>query len=98
MIGKHPPLNAAEIQEKLKVLPHWQCHNNALERLYEGESYLDALARLNQVAQLSEQADHHPDLTLTWKKLLIRYWTHTAQGVTDLDFQLAHQVEAIFKS
>jgi 4a-hydroxytetrahydrobiopterin dehydratase len=86
-------LKEDEIQRQLSNLPGWCFNQNALERIYDGETYLDALQKLNAIAQLSEAMNHHPDLRLNWKKLTIRYWTHTAQGVTELDFLLAHQVE-----
>jgi len=88
-------LGEVEIRERLMGLPGWEYKDNALERVYDGESYLEALEKLNAVARLSEAADHHPDLVLNWKKLTVRYWTHTAKGVTELDFQLARQVEDV---
>jgi 4a-hydroxytetrahydrobiopterin dehydratase len=93
----HPTvsLDPAAIEHALQSLPHWQVKNNALERVYQGASYLDALDKLNRVAQLSEAADHHPDLLLCWKTLTIRYWTHTAKGITHLDVELARQVEPL---
>ncbi len=86
-------LSPTEIEAALLQLPHWHFHQNALQRVYEGANYLQALETLNAVARHSEAADHHPDLQLNWKTLVIRYWTHTAQGVTPLDVRLAHQVE-----
>jgi 4a-hydroxytetrahydrobiopterin dehydratase len=86
-------LDPAIIRQQLTDLPNWQVRDNALERVYQGRSYLDALAKLNAVAQASEAADHHPDLSLNWKTLTIRYWTHTAQGITSLDMYMARRVE-----
>lgn len=91
-------LTSEQIEANLKTLPHWQFRGNALERVYDGQSYLDALEKLNAIARLSESADHHPNLSLNWKRLTVRYWTHTAHGVTDLDFELAHQVEKLFSA
>jgi 4a-hydroxytetrahydrobiopterin dehydratase len=88
-------LSIEVIHEQLESLPDWQFTNHALERVYMGKSYLDALKKLNEIAQISEAANHHPDLILSWKKLTIRYWTHTAQAVTSLDFELAQQTEQI---
>jgi 4a-hydroxytetrahydrobiopterin dehydratase len=88
-------LTAEIIRQNLSDLPSWHYHDNALERVYEGQNYLDSLAKLDAIARLSESENHHPDLTLSWKKLTIRYWTHTAKGITALDFQLARQVESL---
>jgi 4a-hydroxytetrahydrobiopterin dehydratase len=88
-------LTEVEIQEKLKSLSGWEWRQNAIERVYTGKTYLEALEKLNAVARLSEEADHHPDLLLSWKHLQIRYWTHVAGGVTTLDFELALRAEAV---
>jgi 4a-hydroxytetrahydrobiopterin dehydratase len=87
-----------EIRKRLEKIPAWQWNDNALERHYDGQNYLEALEKLNAIARLSEEADHHPELRLGWKYLTIRYWTHTANGVTELDFELAHRVEALLAS
>lgn len=88
-------LQPEEITERLGALPHWELKDNALERVHTGRTYLDALAILNRIAEISEAADHHPDLSLNWKKLTVRYWTHTAGGVTELDFELARLAETV---
>lgn len=90
-------LSADEIKRELQGLVNWHFSQNALERIYEGKTYLDSLEKLNRIARLSEAADHHPDLTLNWKTLTVRYWTHTAKGITELDFRLAHQVEEVLR-
>jgi 4a-hydroxytetrahydrobiopterin dehydratase len=91
-------LSAEEIREKMETLPGWQTKDNALERIYGASCYLDGLEKLNAIAQLSEAEDHHPELTLGWRKLTVRYWTHTAHGITELDFQLAKKAEAILSA
>ncbi len=90
-------LSVDALHEALVHLPGWQVQNNALAREYAAQSYLDGLARLNVIAQLSEDADHHPELILAWGKLTIRFWTHTVQGITALDLELARQVETILQ-
>lgn len=89
------PLSSMEIQSRLQALPHWAVQDNALERVYQANSYIAALDTLNTIARQAEAANHHPDLILSWRKLTIRYWTHTAQGITNLDFEQAHQAERI---
>lgn len=83
---------AARVAE---TLPQWTVTDNALQRVYTCQKYLDALALVSAVGHLAEAADHHPDMALNYTKLTIRFWTHTAKGITALDFQLAEQVEAL---
>lgn len=87
-----PDVLQAQLSQDLVL---WQVNNNALERVYRASSYLEALDKLNIIAQHAEAVNHHPDLALHWKTLIIRYWTHTANGVTALDLEQAQQVEKL---
>jgi len=88
-------LSAEEIRHHMEQLENWTVEGHALERRYHSKSYLDGLEKLNGIAQISETENHHPELLLEWGRLTIRYWTHTANGITALDFQLARQAELI---
>lgn len=88
-------LDEVDIAQRLKPLPGWRYYQQALERVYEGRDYLDALGCLDKIARLSDAENHHPDLLLSWKTLTIRYWTHAAGGVTETDFRLARLVESV---
>lgn len=75
----------------------WYFKENALERVYHAVTYLDALDLLNKVARHAEAVNHHPDLSLNWKTLIIRYWTHTANGVTNVDVEQARAIERLLE-
>lgn len=50
----------------------------------------------NAVAHLAETANHHPDLLIHgWKHLRISLMTHDQGGITDLDFDLVQQIDAL---
>jgi 4a-hydroxytetrahydrobiopterin dehydratase len=91
-------LSPVEIENRIHHLSHWQLKDNALERIYTGASYLGTVEKLNAIAQIAEKLDHHPDLALSWTKLTIRTWTHTANSVTELDFELAKQIDQVLAS
>ena len=91
-------LTAEEVETHLKTLTNWHQKDNALERVFTGENYLSTLNVLNSIAQLAEEQDHHPDLTLSYTTLTIRYWTHTTGGITELDIQAAHDVDNLLQS
>ena len=59
--------------------------DNALERTFELDSFVDALAFVNRVGELAEAENHHPDIAIHYNRVTLRWWTHTAGGVTDLD-------------
>ena len=89
-------LSETEIDALLRAeLPGWTFTDNALQRIYSGPAYPDALQLLFDIGQLSERLNHHPDLLLHYKTLTIRYWTHTAKGITQRDVDLAIEAEKL---
>jgi 4a-hydroxytetrahydrobiopterin dehydratase len=69
----------------------WTEVDKALERTFEFESFVDALAFVNRVGELAEAESHHPDIAIHYNKVTLRWWTHTADGVTDRDRELAEE-------
>jgi 4a-hydroxytetrahydrobiopterin dehydratase len=73
----------------------WTERDNALERTIVLESFLAAVALVNRVAELAERENHHPDLTLSYRTLTIRWTTHSAGGITDHDRRLAALTDSL---
>lgn len=67
----------------------WEEVDGALERTFELDTFMDALDFVNRLGALAEAEDHHPDITISYRKVTVRWWTHTAGGVTDRDRDLA---------
>ena len=67
----------------------WTEVGKALERTFEFDSFVDALAFVNRVGELAEAEDHHPDIAIQYNRVTLRWWTHTAGGITDRDRELA---------
>ena len=53
------------------------------------------LMLVNLIGYLAEAAYHHPDLSVTYAKVWVKLKTHSAGGITDKDFALAKQIEAV---
>ena len=69
--------------------------DGALERTFELPSFLEALEFVNRVGALAEAEDHHPDIAISYRKVTLRWWTHTAGGITDRDRELAALTDAL---
>ena len=69
----------------------WTEVDKALERTFQLESFVDALAFVNRVGELAEAENHHPDIAIHYDKVTLRWWTHTAGGITDRDRELAEK-------
>ena len=69
----------------------WTEVDKALERTFEFDDFAGSLAFVNRVGALAESEDHHPDIAISYDKVTLRWWTHTADGITDRDRELAEK-------
>jgi 4a-hydroxytetrahydrobiopterin dehydratase len=67
----------------------WNEVEGALERTFEFGDFREALAFVNRVGELAEGEGHHPDIAVHYTAVTLRWWTHTAGGITDRDRELA---------
>jgi 4a-hydroxytetrahydrobiopterin dehydratase len=84
-----------EVTRRVQELPGWTAENNAIRRQFTFPSFPDALAFVVRVGFVAESADHHPDLTISYKKVLVTYTTHSDGGVTTKDFAGAQSADDI---
>ena len=47
------------------------------------------------VAYLAEEANHHPDISIQWNRVILSLSTHSAGGLTAADFSLAAKIAAL---
>ena len=73
----------------------WSETEGALERTFTFENFREALRFVNDVGELAEAENHHPDIAIHYNKVTLRWWTHTAGGITDRDRDLAEKTSAL---
>jgi 4a-hydroxytetrahydrobiopterin dehydratase len=73
----------------------WTEVGKALERTFEFDSFVDALAFVNRIGALAEAENHHPDIAIHYNRVTLRWWTHTAGGITDRDRELAEKSNSL---
>jgi|SRR5665213_849946 len=88
-------MDAARIVLALTTLPQWQRDGEVISRTFEFKDFPAAMDFVNAVASLAEQAQHHPDMDVRWNKVTLALTTHDAGGLTEKDFALARQCEAL---
>jgi 4a-hydroxytetrahydrobiopterin dehydratase len=86
-------LSQSEITERLKTLPAWRHEGGAIVRDYTTDGWPTTLMLVNVIGFFAEAADHHPDLAVSWGKVQVKLWTHSAGGVTASDVELARLIE-----
>jgi 4a-hydroxytetrahydrobiopterin dehydratase len=87
-------LSESEITARLHALPEWKREGDEIVRHYKFSEFIPAMAFVNHVAGLAEAMDHHPDILIQYNKVTLTLSTHSAGGLTDLDFQLAKKIDA----
>lgn len=87
-----------EINAKLSAeLPHWIYEDGWIRRKYKTSGWKATLMVVNTVGHLSEAAWHHPDLTVSYAFVIVKLRTHSAKGITDKDWELAHKIESVIQ-
>ena len=71
----------------------WNEKNNTITKTFEFSSYLDGIDFVHEVANLSEQENHHPDITVGYCKVTISLTTHDAGSLTEKDYKLAKLID-----
>ena len=80
-----PLLTEAQIADALRTLPGWTRDGDALVRQFTFSSFPDAVAFVNRLVPHAEAADHHPDLLVSYRRVTVRWSTHSDGGITDKD-------------
>jgi 4a-hydroxytetrahydrobiopterin dehydratase len=95
--GGVPPLDESDITPLLEELGNgWRVvDNHHLEKSYEFPDFVSALDFANRVGAIAEQEGHHPDIQLSWGRVVLTIWTHKVEGLTRSDFVLAAKVDEL---
>ncbi|QQY07638.1 MAG: 4a-hydroxytetrahydrobiopterin dehydratase [Candidatus Xiphinematobacter sp.] len=89
-------LGETEIVPLLSGLPHWNYRSREISRIFQFTSFMQSIDFVNQVAKLSENACHHPEIFISWRKVTLTLSTHRVKGLTALDFDLAAEIDRLF--
>ena len=73
----------------------WRHENNALRREFTFTNFKEAFAFMTSVAQMAEDADHHPDWSNTYNTVAIALTSHDKGCVTQRDSSLATQINTL---
>jgi 4a-hydroxytetrahydrobiopterin dehydratase len=94
-MSKDTPYSDAQIAAELDGLPGWSYKDKAIRRVYETDGWPVTLLLVNALGFMAEAADHHPDLTVTYRRVSVALSTHSAGGITAKDFELARHFEQL---
>jgi 4a-hydroxytetrahydrobiopterin dehydratase len=79
----------------LDKLSGWQRDGDAIVRTAKLPSFPAAIEAVREVAEIAEARNHHPDIDIRWRTVTFRCSTHSKGGITDLDIELAEQIDRV---
>jgi len=88
-------LSQEDAHRHLHALPDWKIVSGELVRTFEFRDFRAALAFVNRVGELAEEAGHHPDIDIRYNRVRLGLTTHDAGGITAKDFDLAARAEKL---
>ena len=88
-------LTAAEVTERLTALDDWTHVSQAIRREYVFDGFAEAVLFVSALVPSAEEADHHPDVDIRYKRVIVTYTTHSEGGLTQKDFDGAHSADRV---
>ena len=86
-------LSDLEIRRALASLPGWSRKGEALNKTYSFARFADGIRFVNQVAEVADAMNHHPDIDIRYTNVTFSLSSHDAGGITQRDLDLAKAIE-----
>jgi len=87
-------LDRKDVENALAELEGWELaeSGDAIHRRFVFSNFNEAFGFMARVALAAEKLDHHPEWSNVYKTVDVTLTTHTAGGLTELDFKLAKRM------
>lgn len=86
-------LSAVDIYARLQALEGWRLEGHAIVKQYVFSGFPEAVAFVSRMVPGAEAADHHPDVTINYRRVTVSFTTHSEGGLTEKDFAGAAMVD-----
>jgi 4a-hydroxytetrahydrobiopterin dehydratase len=73
----------------------WRREDDAIVRDHKFKDFAEAMAFVNRIADVAEEANHHPDILVHgWNNVRLILSTHSVGGLTQADLEMAKRLDA----
>ena len=96
MASSKQALSEQELQALLLEMPEWAIDDGKLVRFWTFADFVAAMVFVNRVAELAEQAQHHPDIDIRYNRVKLALVSHDAGGITARDASMARKLSTEF--
>ena len=88
-------LTETELQKVCDEWPDWTvtADGKGLEREFLFSGFNAAFGFMSRVALASERANHHPEWSNVYNRVVIRWTTHSVGAISELDVKLIKKCE-----
>lgn len=88
-------LSDIEIQRMLGKIPGWSRKGDSIVKTFQFKDFLSGVDFVGGVAEVAEKANHHPDIDIRYNKVTCTLSTHSEDGITQKDLNLAAQIDGV---
>jgi 4a-hydroxytetrahydrobiopterin dehydratase len=96
--GTTPPLSEEQEDQLMRDIGGWEIDRGGVHEIrktFARENFREAIAFVNRVADLAEEQQHHPDITIRYSKVDIVLSTHKINGLSENDFIMAARIDGL---
>ncbi len=98
--GNIPPFDTSEIHKYLKKVDGWNVKSNEdksfyLVKKFKFKDFKESQNFVNKISKISEDENHHPDISFGWGYCEVKIYTHAIKGLAESDFVLAAKIDKI---
>jgi 4a-hydroxytetrahydrobiopterin dehydratase len=86
-------IDPSELDRHAKKVPEWEIDGDAITRTFEFDEFSEAIDFVNSVAEIAEEAHHHPDIDIRFNTVVLTLTTHDLGGLTKADFEVAGRID-----
>ena len=86
-------LKKQEIDSRMPKLHGWQLADDSIKKEFKLKDFSEAMGFVARIALEAERVQHHPDITIEYNRVKIVLTTHSEEGLTTKDFDLAEKIE-----
>lgn len=89
-------MNKEDIRASLKE--GWEIiEDKKIQKEFVFKDFIEALAFVNSVGEIAEQEEHHPDIVLSYGRVVVELSTHDIGGLSEKDFVVADKIDLIIE-
>jgi 4a-hydroxytetrahydrobiopterin dehydratase len=98
--GKIPPFDTSDIHKYLKKIDGWDVKSHDDKSFYlikdfKFKNFKESQKFVSKVGNISEEENHHPDISFGWGYCKVKIFTHAIKGLAESDFILAAKIDKI---